>query len=153
MARRDAPDVPGRLNLTFGEKVRATLVAIIGAAIFAWAANWLVGEMTKPELYLSLEGVMADRKRLWNLPRDQGGTRDRDVSGIVCPMVDRARLDSLHQQRPDLVKRNVITQLGGVPDGTVAWILHRRIDFFSVQSLSVYLQPDGACEGRYSHTH
>lgn len=141
--------------------LRFFAVAFAAIALFPTLAS--CGEVrTDKALYNQLSDIMAERKRLWETPVSEGGTREVDISDIVCPVVTEETLEDMYVD-PSIPKDSMPVSGEAVqydyfetsqvyPDQTRRWALIKPIGIFgTAQVLDIAIAPGKFCEARYRH--
>lgn len=99
------------------------------------------------ELDAQLLTIMRDRTRLWQLPRAEGGTREIDISRLICPIVTSEKLTQLHTGNPSNVEYVPDSQY---PPGSQLWrVKGDVIDPFTVSTLAIWLGPQTRCVAQF----
>jgi len=126
------------------------LLGIVAVTLAAWLSYCQISAMATHPLHVRLAEIMDERKLLWTMPQNEGGTREPDVSAIVCPIVTEAELNELigHPK----VEYRFFEESQISPPNSKRWtITGDRVDLLGVAQLIIVLAPDGYCEARYQH--
>lgn len=105
-------------------------------------------------LYLRLTEVLDERARLWTTPRSEGGTREYDISALVCPIVSRQSLMEMYEDArtatagPRATYQRTNSTLLGPPYERESFDLRRRHMFFS-ELLWIELAEPDYCYARF----
>lgn len=107
------------------------------------------------QLYNTLLQVMTQREVLWFTP-PPNGTRDSEISGIVCPFITEKSLDEMYNdlKQLDTVEYKYFEVDGSVyVAGTRRWLIKRPLDRGGVSVLAIIIGPDAKCTAQYQHLH
>lgn len=105
-------------------------------------------------LYLRLSEILDERARLWTLPRSEGGTREYDISHLVCPLVSNQLLTEMYQDSisattgPRVSYQHTNSPAWGPPNERDSWDLVRRKMFHS-EVLWIQLAEPDYCYARF----
>lgn len=110
---------------------------------------------TVPEnkLYNELTSIMEERRVLWFTPTAEGGSRERDISEIVCPLVNEQSLRQMYAT-PGLrqtVSYDFFERADIYPSNTQRWMISRRIGPITSQTLTVFVFENTSCRAIYKH--
>ena len=136
--------------MTYPDRLKAFEVLIMLAAVLVLSA--CSAPKIDNELYNTLHGVLDDRQALWNLPEAQGGTRETDISDLVCPLVGFRNLDQMYAEVHDanLVGKTYIANGMGVhPNKSFQYFIKKKIDFVTTSFLYVVMNENGYCSAQY----
>ena len=98
-----------------------------------------------------LLATMRERTRLWQLPTAEGGTREIDISTLICPMVTAEKLSELYRDNAGNVEYVPESQY---PPGSQLWrIKGDVIGPLEVSILAVWLGPETRCYAQFRHMH
>jgi hypothetical protein len=125
---------------------------LVPSLIFGLLACGLVSSQrpTANEFDAQLLTIMRERTRLWQLPRAEGGTREIDISALICPIVTAEKLSELQRVNAGNVEYVPDAQY---PPGSQLWnIKGDVIDPMTVSMLGVWLGPKTRCEAQFRHT-
>lgn len=107
----------------------------------------------KSDLYDRLLAVMSDRQRLWFTPPPQG-TREADVTAIVCPLVSPESLEvmlDLAGPTDAIEYHHFEVSTEGVPAGTKRWMIRERLENGDYSVLWITISADRQCRAEYQH--
>jgi len=98
--------------------------------------------------------VMEDRKRLWDTPKSDGGSRELDVSDLVCTIVSESNLDELRRSGDagSFLQFDYFEASSYLPPKTKRYIFSKLIiTRLSNQVLAIYMSPSEGCRATYRH--
>jgi len=130
-------------------RVMVSAAAVTLSLILASCGN---AAITNP-LYLQLQGIMEERKQLWSIAVAKGGTRERDISYLVCPLVTEQAMEEMYAV-PEIAKTmqyEYIETSQVYPPNSRRWTLLKPLELGSGQVLSIRIASGNYCRVTYRH--
>jgi hypothetical protein len=127
-------------------RIIATIVIYFSLSEYAWSVS-------AKELFSQIISVMQERNALWNKSNDTGGTRESDISDLVCPIVTKNDLKKISNDPnySSSVEYNYYEDGGLIfEEKTNVWIIKRKINFLETQILMIVIS-DSECRAYYQH--
>ncbi len=119
--------------------------------LFASYFSKLIPIRTENTLYNQLYKILLERGELWSTPRAEGGTRERDISHLVCPLVSEEKLNEMYSslKYSRKLEYNYYETSVVYPDNSKRWIIKKYYDPLRVDQIIITLASEGYCRVDY----
>lgn len=132
------------------ESTRSIILSLVSVSFVIGCSGNSVGNS---DIYAQLLSIMDDRKRLWFDPGPEG-TREFDVSTIVCPIVSEELLTTMQDQigaSGDVEHLEFAEVNGSYAAGTKLWSIKTPVGNGDTAFLDITITRDATCRARYQH--